>query len=169
MESGKIQRSEPLVSLRPQNVVKMCWTTSLPDNRKVKPKLPSWQFMKPDQQYRYYIDTYIPQVIKPCVDGYFIAFELNKKGQLHIHGSVWISNPKDYSPEFWLTNLRKEVLHLPIVGRLSQNNARRAVNLNHICLDDRGTWDEYIIKDLGKTPYDPVYWTCLEVPNEVKA
>lgn len=162
MEPSRIQRSEPLVSLRPQNVVRMCWTTSLCDTVKISPKTCQWKFMLPDDQYRYYKEKYIPEVIKPCVDGYYFTFELNKKGQLHIHGSVWVNNPKGYSPEFWLTQTRKEVLHVPHVQRLSRNSARRAINLNHICLDDRGTWDEYIIKDLGKTPYDPIYWSVLD-------
>lgn len=159
------ERSSPLVELRPQKAVHLCWTISLPTKYVPKGHNVPWGYLGPDRQYKFFSEVLLPKMVRPRVDGYYFVYELNKAGQLHVHGSVW-KDSLGYDELYILTKIRTSLLMDPFVKHVCKirpnchNSAyNRAKVLNHICLDDRGTWDDYLMKDIGKLPYPVSYWS----------
>lgn len=139
----------------PTHKIRLCWTVNLSPNTsiKFKEKKRKWGELRPSEQYVYFRDTYLPGVVRRCVDAYKFTFELTSKGELHMHGLCLIyANPQ--SAQYWLTDVRKGAAQL--LKQLTRSNCRFG---NHICLNDRLVeWALYLDKDKGKLPFRPLYF-----------
>lgn len=129
----------------------ICWTVNLAPNTKVlyKKSRIRWGNLRPLEQREYFISTYIPRIVNPCVDAYYFTFELTKSGEVHAHGQCLVYDDP-VKQHYWITDIRKMVLQNPLAIQLRNKYA------NHICYNDRpDEWGEYLVKDEGKHPLTP--------------
>lgn len=117
-----------------------------------------WGVLRPIEQREYLIE-YIRNVYKPISDACHFRFELCKSGELHAHGLLIIEDKLERN-EYWLSDIRKQVIQNPLVQRLTKRVIRKIITMNHIVFNDKPEeWEEYLIKDIDKHPLPPIYFT----------
>lgn len=129
------------------------------DNK--KRKIP-YGVLRPVQQVNF-LKEYIDEVYKPLADSMEFHFELCKSGTVHMHGTLYIEDDNDKRAKFWESDIRAQVKQSSYVNRLLK--PKHIVTANHIVVNDKDQWDrwsEYINKDDGIIPVDPIYLIPLK-------
>lgn len=112
----------------------------------------SWGAMTPDQQRDIFIE-HLKNIHAKHYERIWYTFELTKDGQLHCHAMGLILEDKPEHKEFNLTMIRKTVSQDSEVIRYCKGVYKKTITSNYIHYVDKDKWDEYIKKDLNKTPY----------------
>lgn len=141
--------------------IPICYTISFSPSTVVRYKhknkkgiVDRWGALRPHQQQEYF-HTYINNVIKPKVDEGTFTFELTKAGELHAHGIVFIQDKKERK-DFWISDLRKQIIQDPIVQRLSKRRSKIIIHSNYIhSCDNPEEWIDYMFKDKESIPFKP--------------
>lgn len=112
----------------------------------------AWQFLKPQQQYDFFIEEYIPKVLQKYLDTMIIVFERNKAGCLHIHLIAYDEHiQNDYDMDCLRASIRQSYLPMSMVG--SNMNKHKVLNFIHY-IEDVGEWLKYMSKDESQHEYD---------------
>lgn len=141
------------------------WTVSPPANLKVPIEIQSgkrktkrkvrYDFLTPDQQIRFLVDSYIPKVLRVNIARGVVTFEQNKSGNIHLHGIFYDEGIQN---DYAMTSLRKNVMQTGLCMVIAGTNKNRHRVLNYIhFLEDINKWIEYLMKDVDLHDY-PIYY-----------
>lgn len=146
--------------------IPICYTINISPNTVVKYKqdnlkcIEKWGALRPLQQ-RTFLCQYIRDHVYPKVDACQFTFELTKAGEVHAHGLCFIEDKMERS-DYWISDLRKQVIQDNYIKKLNKNNPKRIITSNYIhkC-DSIESWNGYMFKDIDKTPLLP--YVCCPV------